>query len=558
MDRIQKSNELLLRTLESVTCVDWLSTTKYSDCCHAVVLASMKKKFEDRDDTFAKSRKAKAIEGIINRNQSTWTDKRSAFHQAGFTSLTLMARARMVMTKWCRGATYSLDDAWCGPGESYNPRRGRTSPLDKFTGILGVTPNAAPLARKFIRRTSYLYDAYHSGELKIQVVRGNRMSTVPKTTEKDRVICMEPELNMALQKALGCTLRRVYRKITGRDLNDTQEFHKSIVRDGLIEHRGHVYMPATIDLSAASDSISMLLCKEVLPPWIYDLVCSTRSPEFVSDNEWHLWNIVSSMGNGFTFELLSVITLLACEISGAKFYSTYGDDIICDADSAASVMSTLKHLGFTINESKTCVGIPQLESCGAFSFDGKDIPRYEFTWMENDHDVIVTLNKLFRLSIAYKDCDRLGPFTRDLWNQLYKLNQQHLPCGPNHDCTVDGRWVMLPDELYPTKKNALPSWAVKACEAYCVPLEDAWVLDALYFETDSKPVLKPRSPSAYCFVRHRLTAVPTVGIRGEGSWVRKKTFVGCSVVITRQTWNNRSKTERLGEIIPYPKTTGST
>ena len=559
MDRILESNERVLRALESASCVDWLSTKKYSECCHAVVLGSLKKKFERPNNTHAENRKVQAIKGIVDRNRSTWTDKRPAPHQVGWQTLNRLVKTQILMRTWFHGATFSLDDAWCGPGESFEPRRGRTAPLDKWTGTLCVTPNALPLAKKFVRRTSYLCDAYRQGEISMKLVQGNRMSTVPKTVEKDRVICMEPELNMALQKALGQTMRRVYRKVTGRSLDDVQGFHRELVRDGIVQVGSDVYNIATVDLSAASDSISMLLCKEVLPPWIYDLVCSTRSPLFQTpDGGWNNWNIVSSMGNGFTFELLSLVTLAACYISGAKFISTYGDDIIVDADSVDSVMETLKHLGFSINVDKTCAHIPQLESCGAFSFDGRGILRYEQTWFENDHDVVVFLNKLYKLTEYYKDDVTIASFTRSLWDKLYKLNHQHLPCGPNHDCEVDGRWVMLPEELYPTKKEIVPSWAQKVCDAYCIQYSDAWVLEALYFEPLYNEVNTPHSPFSYCFVRHRLSAIPTVGVRGQGSWVRKITFVGRSLVMTRSSWNRLGKAVKLGTIIPYPKRTGST
>lgn len=547
MDRITLSNEAVLTALESAPHVDWLSTKKYSDCTQAIVVSGLSKKFERPDDTHARNRKEAAMGKVRVMNRTIWTHKRPPLHQVSIEQLALMLKVKSIMTTWFRGATFSLDDCWVGPGESFEARRGHTSPVAKFSGDVTVTPDALPLFRKFLQRTPGLVDAYRNGEYRIKLVKGNRMSTVPKTVEKDRVICMEPDGNMLLQKALGQCFRRVYQKVTGRDLDRTQDFHKKIVYEALIPNGRSHLLPATIDLSGASDSISMLLCKEILPPWIFSLICSTRSPMFKIGDEWEPWNIVSSMGNGFTFELLTLITLAVCYVSRCQFMTTYGDDIICDSGSAGRVVKNLELLGFTINIDKSCIGIPQLESCGAFSFAGNHILRYELTWMQTDHDVVVTMNKLLRLSEYYANCTLLGPLTRDLWYKLYKLNKGHIPLGPNHDSDIDGRWAMLPQELHPYHKMAIPDWGAHVCDALQWDPADVWLVDLLEFESDHVPS-KQCHPFVYIFVRMRLLAVPTWGKRYSGKWVRKKALVNSSIAVTRNSWNRRDKVRGFAHV----------
>jgi hypothetical protein len=99
------------------------------------------------------------------------------------------------------------------------------------------------------------------------------------------------------------------------------------------------------------------------------------------NGKWHLLEKFSSMGNGFTFELETLIFLcliLAVDETGQKLESgrnvfTYGDDIICPTEYSEAVISALKFSGFSLNMKKSFVSGPFRESCGGDFFGGVDV-----------------------------------------------------------------------------------------------------------------------------------------------------------------------------------------
>jgi hypothetical protein len=125
--------------------------------------------------------------------------------------------------------------------------------------------------------------------------------TVPKSSEIDRVACKEPEVNMFMQRSVGAHIRRRLRRV-GVDLNDqtvNQHLAKIAVDQGL----------ATIDLSAASDSITEQLVVNWLPPEWFLLLNRLRVHNVDVDGTLHPLQMFSSMGNGF-YVRVRVIALL--------------------------------------------------------------------------------------------------------------------------------------------------------------------------------------------------------------------------------------------------------
>lgn len=216
-------------------------------------------------------------------------------------------------------------------------------------------------------------------------VPGNVMFTVPKTSMIDRVACKEPELNMYCQKAVGDFIRQRLRR-NGIDLND-QTVNQVLAREGSID--GSL---ATVDLSSASDSVTISLVQAILPLEWSMLLMELRSPNTwvpahtAEDGSsiaahWHINEMISSMGNAFTFELESLLFWLlvrACayftRTSGR--ISVYGDDIICPSGLRDSVESTLEFFGFTLNPSKSFWDGSFRESCGKHWFNGAEVTPF--------------------------------------------------------------------------------------------------------------------------------------------------------------------------------------
>lgn len=169
------------------------------------------------------------------------------------------------------------------------------------------------------------------------------MFTVDKKSDIDRVACKEPEGNMLLQRICGVHIRNRLKRKASIDLQD-QSRNRTLARLG--SQTGDL---ATIDLSSASDSITTGLVQILLPAQWWALlddlrVHSTLVPKKLlgkrerEDRVVHL-EMFSSMGNGFTFELESLIFWAVVKTiqeltdpSDSSVVSVYGDDIICQAN----------------------------------------------------------------------------------------------------------------------------------------------------------------------------------------------------------------------------------
>lgn len=229
--------------------------------------------------------------------------------------------------------------------------------------------------------------------LEIQEVAGNVLFTVPKKTDIDRVACKEPDINMFLQKGIGSHFRRGLLR-QGINLND-QTKNRSLARVGSIDNS-----LSTLDLSSASDSVSRELVFQLLPVTWYTLLDAVRSPVTIIDGVEHRNEMFSSMGNGFTFELESLIfwaltkTTAYCEgVRGV--ISVYGDDIICPRGIAHELSWVLNYFGFQVNPDKSHISGPFRESCGGHYYNGFDVtPFYIRKPVDSLIDIIHVANSL--------------------------------------------------------------------------------------------------------------------------------------------------------------------
>jgi hypothetical protein len=233
----------------------------------------------------------------------------------------------------------------------------------------------------------------------LDIVRGNRLSFVRKTRDISRSICTEPSLNMYFQLGLGEIIGDRLKRYFGIDLSDQPEKNRAMARRGSID--GTL---CTIDLESASDSVSMRLCAQFLPEWFYTILEELRSPEVSIDGQWRELNMVSSMGNGFTFPLQTM--LFSCVVravvrwhrgEGSKDHSlfgVFGDDIICHSDYGDDVCRLLSILGFRINRTKSYFVGPFRESCGADFYEGQPVRGVYIRSLLTQQDRYVAINRL--------------------------------------------------------------------------------------------------------------------------------------------------------------------
>jgi hypothetical protein len=136
---------------------------------------------------------------------------------------------------------------------------------------------------------------------------------------------------------------------------------------------------ATIDLSSASDTIAFSVVFDLLPePWV-DFLNSVRTGQVTYEDITLDLEKFSSMGNGYTFELESLIfwalssacvSIVGCNESDV---SVYGDDIIVPTPAVDLLYATLTWCGFNVNSEKSFTSGPFRESCGADWLNGEDV-----------------------------------------------------------------------------------------------------------------------------------------------------------------------------------------
>lgn len=230
-----------------------------------------------------------------------------------------------------------------------------------------------------------------------RVVSGNVLFTVPKNAEIDRVACKEPDLNLFCQKSLGGEIRRALRKRARIDLNDqTKNQH--------LAQQAYKRKLCTIDLSSASDSMTIELVRAIVPPRWFELLSLVRSPVTIIDGEEHVNNMFSSMGNGATFELESLIfyclAKAVSELEGFKIptgsvIGVYGDDLIINRSASALLIKVLGFCGFKTNVDKTFIEGPIFESCGKHYCADYDVSPFFIRHNFSDvSDLVLSLNQL--------------------------------------------------------------------------------------------------------------------------------------------------------------------
>lgn len=359
------------------------------------------------------------------------------------------------LLRWCASSIESLlgssipwdelSGSFSG-GASTSVRRGVGTISKKYQGGKDITGSAI---YHYLRLTQ----SVHPMPRDLELVRGNVMFTVPKTSEIDRCACKEPDLNMYCQKAVGDYIRRKL-KTVGIDLND-QTVNQRLAKQGSIDNS-----LATVDLSSASDSVTTQLVIALLPFEWSSLLLDLRSPETEIDGEYHLNEMISSMGNAFTFELESLIFWALTR--ACAFYtrtkgriSVYGDDIICPSGLMYPLEATLQYAGFSLNPSKSYWTGPFRESCGKHWYSGREItPFYVKHVPVSVSDWCLLLNSLRRWATVHDEiCDpdyyalwslfaELIP--RPLWGAKDTARRDAL-CAPNIRCLARVKFKQLRD-----------------------------------------------------------------------------------------------------------------
>lgn len=282
------------------------------------------------------------------------------------------------------------------------------------TSTLSTTdPLLTILYRQAISRhpTWNAMESLRSSSREVEIVRGSKLSFVPKTTEISRSICTEPLLNMLFQKGIGRLLEEALQSSTGINLSLQPSKNQELARLGSLNNEW-----STIDLSSASDSISISLVREFFPTEVVNWLMRTRSPcTLLPSGELVDLHMISSMGNAFTFPLQTMIfsalvvgayRVLDIPISFPRGralgnFGVFGDDIIVKRKAFRFVCRLLHLCGFDVNHDKSFEEGLFRESCGSDYLDGANVRGVYVKTLKTVQDKYSAINRLNRWSARW-------------------------------------------------------------------------------------------------------------------------------------------------------------
>jgi len=354
-----------------------------------------------------------------------------------------------------------LRDAGFSGGRTTSAFGDEKTIVHKYTSQLDVTARSLPTALQVFG------DSPHWGQAALDadgpcsmlarafvLVPGNVMTVVPKNAKTDRVICYEPHCNIRLQLSVGAFMKSRLKR-HGIDLTDQS------VNQRRAEFASKHGTLATLDLSSASDTVTTGLVKALLPGDWFDLLDAFRSPFTLwPDGTNRLNQKFSSMGNGFTFELESLIFYALSSVV-ADNVSVYGDDIIIPADSFDDVKGVLLDCGFLLNDQKSFSKGPFRESCGFDGLLGFNVtPVYLRSYPKKRSDVV----KLHNAIRKWVSCDEPTLEWATYLRRIRSIHSHHL--GPSHHCDGsplgDGHYHVNFDEACPQRADhGLDGWWYK-------------------------------------------------------------------------------------------------
>jgi hypothetical protein len=280
-----------------------------------------------------------------------------------------------------------------GPGATSSCSGPDVVASKKYSCEMHVSPRLYPYYRSLIPRSASTV-----------TLRGySKVTFVPKTAKTDRAIAIEPHLNIYVQLGIGALLRQRMKRY-GINLDHQADINRKLAG---IAHKAGL---ATVDLSSASDTIAYQLIWLLLPFEWACLVDLARTEYSEIDGQEVRLSKFSSMGNGYTFELESLIFLAIARACGDNEAVSFGDDIIIKRDCFPLLKTTLDFLGFTVNSKKSFLAGRFFESCGYDFLDGIMVRPFYFKGDYNEFHTgcIRIANKIRRYSHmrnGYDGCD---------------------------------------------------------------------------------------------------------------------------------------------------------
>jgi len=208
-----------------------------------------------------------------------------------------------------------------------------------------------------------------------------KLTFVPKTYKALRGIVPNSTIGSYMSYGLGEMMRKRLKRI-GYNIKTLQKRHRELAQiasdwDNL----------ATVDLSSASDSISVALVQQLFPEDWFAVLCKSRigKLKLPGTNTPVQMETFCTMGVGYTFPLQTMVFLAL--VKGIQQYmyplvhpgtvSVYGDDLIYPVDYHKWVTFFFGKAGFVINQEKSFSSGPFRESCGGDYYRSVDVRPFQ-------------------------------------------------------------------------------------------------------------------------------------------------------------------------------------
>lgn len=228
----------------------------------------------------------------------------------------------------------------------------------------------------------------------------SRLCVVPKDFRSHRLICIEPKEAMFHQQGLLQVLNDLVSRhfLTRRSIDFTSQTRSMYMSRDMRN--------STIDLSDASDRVSLQLCRLLLPREVFALLTRYRSRHIELPNGEQVpeYETMFTMGNALCFPIETIVfwsialaTMLDCEGQIVQDYPelhqlaslikryrlrVFGDDIIIPTRHYDPVRCALISSGFQVNTAKSCCSTLVREACGSWWFMGTDVRITRFHYSE--------------------------------------------------------------------------------------------------------------------------------------------------------------------------------
>jgi len=296
-------------------------------------------------------------------------------------------------------------------GASTSKKRVNGHPVYKLAGPLDCTEEASALVLsvmwtdpQWTERMQKISDWPYNW---LNLRRGAKFDSVLKQKGKRRPIVITPEGVNYCQLSVGSMIRKALLPY-GVDLND-QSINNRLAWLGSLEKNlstldqtdasGHVFYWLVARLFGEESDwfkcLDALRCKWVEIP--KQLAKLDPTAVFEDGRYWHPQQAFAGMGDGFCFELQSLIfwALAKSTVDDRSIhsihhhqggevdiqvkpqmgtYSIFGDDLIVPTEQTETVIDLFDKLGFTVNTSKSFFGdVPFRESCGGHYYEGYNV-----------------------------------------------------------------------------------------------------------------------------------------------------------------------------------------